>query len=223
MCRRSVRTGVGEPRAARLIPSEVANLLHGEEISFYGDSAYRGQAQRERLKVFSPKAKDFTNKRACRNKLLSEADKETNRRKSGVCSEVEPPFLVIKRRWGFAKVRYRGLAKNANRAFAMLAMANLVKRGGHSRPISGPGFFMPTMKANAFNVLTLGRVHIHATVARVLNWTQHSVAAPRRAQLANSPLTASLRLVLRSIQYPPGGLKYRARHTALRSLCRGPP
>jgi IS5 family transposase len=38
------------------------------------------------------------------------------------------------RLWGFAKVRYRGLAKNANRAFAMLAMVNLVKWG---RPLTG--------------------------------------------------------------------------------------
>lgn len=49
-------------------------------------------------------------------------------------SKVELPFLVIKRLWGFAKVRYRGLAKKANRAFAMLALVNLV-RGG--RPLTG--------------------------------------------------------------------------------------
>jgi hypothetical protein len=42
-----------------------------------------------------------------------------------VRSKVEHPFLTIKRLWGFAKVRYRGLAKNANRAFAMLAMLNI--------------------------------------------------------------------------------------------------
>ena len=40
-------------------------------------------------------------------------------------SKVEHPFLTLKRIWGFAKTRYRGLAKNANRAFAMLAMINL--------------------------------------------------------------------------------------------------
>ena len=60
---------------------------------------------------------------------MSEADKATNRRKSSVRAKVEHPFLIIKRLWGFAKVRYRGLAKNANRAFAMLAMVNLVKWG----------------------------------------------------------------------------------------------
>lgn len=65
---------------------------------------------------------------------LTEADRETNRRKSSIRAKVEHPFLTVKRLWGFAKVRYRGLAKNANRAFAMLALANLVKWG---RPLTG--------------------------------------------------------------------------------------
>ena len=113
---------------------QVPNLLHGEETRFYGDSAYRGKQQRERLKDIAPKAKDFTNKRAYRNQPLTEADKDTNRRKSSVRSKVEHPFLTLKRLWGFAKVRYRGLAKNANRAFAMLAMLNINKWG---RPLTG--------------------------------------------------------------------------------------
>ena len=112
---------------------EVPNLLHGGETRFYGDSAYRGKAQRERLKAIAPKAKDFTNKRAYKNRPLTDADKATNRRKSSVRSKVEHPFLTLKRLWGFAKVRYRGLAKNVNRAFAMLAMLNINKWG---RPLT---------------------------------------------------------------------------------------
>ena len=112
---------------------ELPNLLRGEETRLYGDSAYRGEKQRKRLKDVAPKAKDFTNRRAYKNRPLTDADKQTNRRKSAVRSKVEHPFLTLKRFWGFAKVRYRGLAKNANRAFAMLAMINLVKWG---RPIT---------------------------------------------------------------------------------------
>ena len=108
---------------------ELPNLLHGEETRLYGDSAYRGKKQRERLKQIAPKAKDFTNKRAHKNRPLSEADKQTNRRKSAVRAKVEHPFLTLKRLWGFAKVRYRGLAKNANRAYAMLALINVSKWG----------------------------------------------------------------------------------------------
>ena len=113
---------------------EVPNLLHGKETRLYGDCAYRGKAQRERLRELAPKAKDFTHKRAYKNRPLTEADKATNRRKSRVRSKVEHPFLTLKRLWGFAKVRYRGLAKNANRVFAMLAMINLNKWG---RPLTG--------------------------------------------------------------------------------------
>ena len=113
---------------------ELANLLHGEETRLYGDSAYRGEKQRQRLNEIAPDAKDFTNKRAYKSRPLSEADKAANRRKSSVRSKIEHPFLTLKRLWGFAKVRYRGLAKNANRAFAMLAMVNLNKWG---RPLTG--------------------------------------------------------------------------------------
>lgn len=113
---------------------QVPHLLYGKETRLYGDSAYRGKDQRERLKALAPKAKDFTNKRAYKNRPLTEADKATNRRKSSVRAKVEHPFLVLKRLWGFAKVRYRGLVKNANRAFAMLAMININKWG---RPLTG--------------------------------------------------------------------------------------
>lgn len=114
---------------------ELPRLLHGRETRLYGDSAYRGKDQKKRLAQLAPGARDFTNKRAYRNRPLSEADRHTNRRKSAVRAKVEHPFLTLKRLWGFAKVRYRGLAKNANRAFAMLAMINLVKWG---RPLGVP-------------------------------------------------------------------------------------
>lgn len=100
-------------------------LLHGGETRLYGDSAYANQ--RAALKAKAPKAKDFTNKRAYRNKPLTERDKEVNRTKSQTRAKVEHPFLTLKRIWGFAKVRYRGLAKNANRVFAMLALINIDK------------------------------------------------------------------------------------------------
>lgn len=106
---------------------ELPNLLHGQETRLYGDSAYRGKNQREQLKQIAPRAKDFTNKPARRNQPLSQADRQTNRRKSAVRSKVEHPFLTLKRIWGFMKVRYRGLAKNANRAYAMLALINVNK------------------------------------------------------------------------------------------------
>ena len=106
---------------------QLGNLVHGNETRLYGDSAYRGQ--KEALKEHAPRAKDFTNKRAYRNKPLSERDKQVNTTKSQTRAKVEHPFLTLKRHWGFAKARYRGLAKNANRAFSMLALINIEKWG----------------------------------------------------------------------------------------------
>jgi IS5 family transposase len=111
---------------------QLPNLLHGNETRMYGDSAYRNQ--KKVLKQIAPNAKDFTNKRAYRNRPLSDADKQTNRRKSSVRAKVEHVFRPLKTLWGFAKARYRGLTKNANRAFAMLALINLTRWG---RPLTG--------------------------------------------------------------------------------------
>ena len=117
---------------------ELPNLLHGDETQLYGDSAYRAQNQQKLLTTIAPNARDFTNKRAYRNRPLTDTDRETNRKKSSVRPKIEHPFLRLKHLWDFTKARYRGLAKNANRAFAMFALINLTKWGipliGQVRP-----------------------------------------------------------------------------------------
>lgn len=101
----------------------IGDLLHGNETRVWGDSAYSGQG--DEIREHAPKAKDFTNKKGCRNHPLNEEDKSTNRTKSRVRAKVEHPFLVLKRIFGFSKVRYRGLDKNANRLFVACGLANL--------------------------------------------------------------------------------------------------
>lgn len=98
-------------------------LLRGDESRVYGDKAYSGQAEAIREK--SPNAKDFTQRKARRNRPLTEQQEQANHTKSKTRSKVEHPFLILKRIWRFAKVRYRGLMKNANRLFAACALANL--------------------------------------------------------------------------------------------------
>ena len=78
-----------------------------EDALYDGDSAYRGHKQRERLKQIAPKAKDFTNKRAHKNRPLSDADKQTNRRKSAVRAKVEHPFLTLRGFLNTASVCFR--------------------------------------------------------------------------------------------------------------------
>ena len=98
-------------------------LLHGAETRVWGDSAYVGQT--EVIRSVAPKARDFTQARASRNQALSDIERAKNRNKSKVRAKAEHPFLVIKRLFGFAKVCYRGIAKNANRLFVACALANL--------------------------------------------------------------------------------------------------
>ena len=49
------------------------------------------------------------------------------KRKASVRAKVEHPFLYVKRRFGYAKVRYRGLAKNTQRLMTLLGFANLMR------------------------------------------------------------------------------------------------
>ena len=99
------------------------HLLHGNEQRVYGDSAYA--SQRALIESKAPRAKDFTNQRTKRKGLVDEVARGKNRNKSRIRARVEHVFGVVKRLWGFGKVRYRGLAKNATRAFTALALANI--------------------------------------------------------------------------------------------------
>ena len=101
----------------------LGDLLHGGETRVWGDQAYRGQS--EVIKQHAPDAKDFTNKRYRQSGIVDEAERARNRTKSQVRAKVEHPFAIIKLVFGFVKVRYRGLAKNAHRLFVTCALANL--------------------------------------------------------------------------------------------------
>lgn len=99
------------------------HLLHGHETRVWGDQAYRGQ--KEAMRAAAPRARDFTNQRYRWGKRLDERVKATNRRKSRVRAKVEHTIGVIKRVFGFQKVRYRGLAKNLHRLEVTAALVNL--------------------------------------------------------------------------------------------------
>lgn len=100
------------------------DLLHGQEQRVYGDSAYA--SQKDLIHSKAPKARDFTNSRTRKaGGVADEIKRGKNRNKSKIRARVEHVFAVVKRLWGFTKVRYRGLAKNAGRAFTALALANI--------------------------------------------------------------------------------------------------
>jgi IS5 family transposase len=99
------------------------HLLHGKETRVWGDQAYRGQ--KDAMRAAAPRARDFTNQRYRWGSRLDEQIKATNRTKSRVRAKVEHTIGVIKRVFGFHKVRYRGLAKNLHRLEVTAALANL--------------------------------------------------------------------------------------------------
>ena len=110
--------------AANVADSQVLpELLHGDETRVWGDQAYRGQT--DVIKKHAPNAKDFTNRRYRHRGGVDETERAKNRTKSKVRAKVEHSIGVIKRVFGFAKVRYRGLEKNAHRLFVTCALANL--------------------------------------------------------------------------------------------------
>ncbi len=98
-------------------------LLHGRETHVWGDSAYAGQT--EMIEALAPAAKDLTQKRGRGYKYLTPRQRIINRARSRVRARVEHAIGVIKRVFAFTKVRYRGIAKNANRLFVACALANL--------------------------------------------------------------------------------------------------
>ena len=99
------------------------DLRHGGKRRVYVDSAYA--SQKELIGSKAPNAQDFTNQRTKRNGIVDEVERVKNRNESRIRARVEHVFGLVKRLWGFGKVRYRGLEKNATRAFTALALANI--------------------------------------------------------------------------------------------------
>ena len=99
------------------------DLLHGQERKVWGDAGYQGQT--EAIKEAAPKAQDMTCKRTRFKNYVDELQKKKNRSKSSVRAKVEHVFRILKRVFGFDKVRYRGIAKNHNSLCANFALVNL--------------------------------------------------------------------------------------------------
>jgi len=99
------------------------DLLHGQEDELYGDQAYWSEDHRQQCQHAGIRYR--VNRRARRGTKLTAHEKSINRSRSRRRAWGEFPFHVVKRLWGFAKVRYRGLHKNTVRAFAAFALSNL--------------------------------------------------------------------------------------------------
>ena len=107
--------------------TQAGALLHGEEEVAFGDAGYQGVHKR-------PEAAGpdwyVAMRPGIRRKLNPFIEPEFNaeqveKAKASVRAKVEHPFRVVKQQFGYAKARYRGLAKNTARLTMLFALSNL--------------------------------------------------------------------------------------------------
>jgi IS5 family transposase len=103
-------------------------LLHGQESIAFGDAGYQGIEKRPDAKsdvnwqiAMRPGKRRALDKENVADALIDKAEKV----KAGIRAKVEHPPQVIKRQFGFIKVRYKGLKKNTAQLITLFALSNL--------------------------------------------------------------------------------------------------
>ena len=104
------------------------SLLQGQESVAFGDAGYQGVEKRADVKsgikwhiAMRPGKRKALNKDNEADVLTDKAEKL----KAGIRAKVEHPFRVVKRQFGYVKVRYRGLKKNTAQLITLFALSNL--------------------------------------------------------------------------------------------------
>jgi IS5 family transposase len=109
--------------------AEGNTLLHGEETVVFADAGYQGVDKRPDAR---PNAQWQVAMRPGKRKKLDKANSpidalvdKIEKCKASIRAKVEHPFRVVKRQFGFVKVRYRGLQKNTLQLKTLFALSNL--------------------------------------------------------------------------------------------------
>lgn len=98
-------------------------LVHGAEEVVYGDKAY---ADAEKQARFEESGVEWrVNRKGSNRRKLNIADRSFNRKNNRTRARGEHAFRIVKDLWGYSKVRYRGIEKNAAQVFTLFALANL--------------------------------------------------------------------------------------------------
>ncbi len=101
-------------------------LLHGKEKVVHADAGYTGADKRVARKRIQWRIAAKRGKiKAMNDGPLKTAIQELETLKARVRARVEHPFRVIKRQFGFVKVRFKGLAKNTAQVITLFALSNL--------------------------------------------------------------------------------------------------
>ena len=117
--RRGLVHSLTTTNAAQADITQLPQLIHGQESTLWGDKAYYKRDDKINWELGGGRYR--VNKNGKRTKYWD----AINATRSRTRARGEHVFHVVKRLWGFAKVRYRGLAKNTTRAYAACALANL--------------------------------------------------------------------------------------------------
>jgi len=131
-----VDAGTGYAHTVTVTPANVADidqtvaLLRADDEVVYADAGYQGIGRR--AEVTRDKHLSTVDFRVAARKStltgLPLFDQRLASRQASVRAKVEHVFLVVKRDFGWAKTRYRGLVKNLNAMHLAVASANLVMR-----------------------------------------------------------------------------------------------
>ena len=110
--------------------TEAHNLLHGGETAVWCDAGYQGAHKREENQGLE--VAWLVAMRPGKRRQLDPGSDEAvaEKAKASVRAKVEHPFLRIKRRFGYGKVRYRGLLKNSQRLALLFGLGNLLTAEG---------------------------------------------------------------------------------------------
>ncbi|RBH44027.1 IS5 family transposase, partial [Xanthomonas oryzae pv. oryzae] len=121
--------------------TQAHKLLHGKEDTVCGDSGYTGLEKREEMKrkrtlryLIAEKPSKLKQIKSKRELKLAKRWEHT---KASLRAKVEHPFRVIKRQFGYVKVRYRGLVKNTAQMLTLFALSNLWLKRKELMPAAG--------------------------------------------------------------------------------------
>ena len=123
---------------------QIANLIREDDTVVYGDAGYLGVEKRDEIKNDSYKSTiDYRiNLRPGKVNALADGPAKDwfhiiEHQKSSVRCKVEHAFQLLKNRFGYRKVRYRGIEKNLSRLYMICGSINLwfvATSGGCHRP-----------------------------------------------------------------------------------------
>ena len=111
--------------------TEAHRLLHGGEIRVWVDAGYQGVEKRAENRELGVEWQVAMKPGQRRQLEPGSEEALAEKRKASVRAKVEHPFLYVKRYFGYAKVRYRGLSKNTQRLALLLGLANLMTAERH--------------------------------------------------------------------------------------------